>query len=71
MGGRRLREAGVRTGPGNSGRARLLDSLGRAALAWLLLLPFLLLLPPPPALATAEEEAACHGAFDLYFVLDK
>ncbi|KAJ6632946.1 hypothetical protein lerEdw1_014583 [Lerista edwardsae] len=72
MGGRRLPEAGRRIGPGDSGGARLLDSLGRAERAWFLLLPFLLLLLlPPSALATPEEEAACHGAFDLYFVLDK
>lgn len=44
---------------------------GRAfLLGWLVLL---LVLPPPPTLATPEEEeeARCHGAFDLYFVLDK
>ncbi|KAJ7423315.1 Anthrax toxin receptor 2 [Pitangus sulphuratus] len=36
------------------------------------LLLLLLLLPPPPAVAVpAAGEPSCHGAFDMYFVLDK
>ncbi|XP_059578208.1 anthrax toxin receptor 2 isoform X2 [Alligator mississippiensis] len=40
-----------------------------ARLGLCLLLSLLLLLRPPAA--PAQEEASCHGAFDLYFVLDR
>uniref|UniRef100_A0A8B9U2F2 Anthrax toxin receptor n=1 Tax=Anas zonorhyncha TaxID=75864 RepID=A0A8B9U2F2_9AVES len=36
-----------------------------------LLLSLLLLLLPPAAASPAPEQPSCHGAFDLYFVLDK
>ncbi|XP_074849849.1 anthrax toxin receptor 2 isoform X2 [Carettochelys insculpta] len=36
-----------------------------------LLLVLLLVLLLPPAAAQVEDEPSCHGAFDLYFVLDK
>lgn len=35
------------------------------------LLLSLLLLLPLAAAAPAPEQPSCHGAFDLYFVLDK
>lgn len=47
--------------------ARAAGSMARLGLC--LLLSLLLLLRPPAA--PAQEEASCHGAFDLYFVLDR
>uniref|UniRef100_A0A8C8RJQ3 Anthrax toxin receptor n=1 Tax=Pelusios castaneus TaxID=367368 RepID=A0A8C8RJQ3_9SAUR len=46
------------------------DGRGAPRLLCLLAGPALLLLLLPPA-ARAQDQPSCHGAFDLYFVLDK
>lgn len=42
--------------------------MARPALPLLLLLPLLF---PAASPAPAAEQPSCHGAFDMYFVLDK
>lgn len=42
--------------------------MARPALPLLILLPLLL---PSTSPAPAAEQPSCHGAFDMYFVLDK
>lgn len=65
---------GGHSGERQDGGARLRSPPPAGSMAGavpLLLLP--LLLPPllPAGAAPAEGEPSCHGAFDMYFVLDK